>query len=160
MGGYSHHYDHVGHPLPGLTSAPSKHTVTLDRHCGIPETPWTSTTSRIDTLVAPIPWGLPAYCLVSIVPHIQFMLLSSPCPCVEEREWRSGLSCLWIEEAGCQACEQLSLGERVCWGSDFSWRESSSSYKAQIILDLACCWSPRKGGVAADGLCDSEGVHS
>jgi hypothetical protein len=45
------------------------------------------------------------------------------------------LSGPWIEEAGCQACEQLSPGERDCWGSDFFWRESSSSYKALRIPD-------------------------
>jgi hypothetical protein len=44
-----------------------------------------------------------------------------------------------VEEAGCQACEKLSLGERVCWEVVFSQRESSTNYGALRILDLACC---------------------
>jgi hypothetical protein len=38
------------------------------------------------------------------------------------------------EEAGCQACKQLSPGERGCWGSDFSWRDPNNSYSALRIL--------------------------
>jgi hypothetical protein len=37
------------------------------------------------------------------------------------------------EEAGCQACEKLSPGERGCWGSDFSWREPNNNYSALRI---------------------------
>jgi hypothetical protein len=43
------------------------------------------------------------------------------------------------EEASCQACEKLSLGERVYWEVVFSQRESNTSYEALIILDPACC---------------------
>ena len=44
-----------------------------------------------------------------------------------------------VEELGCQACEHLSLGERVCWEVVFSQRESSTSFKDLRILDPACC---------------------
>jgi hypothetical protein len=44
-----------------------------------------------------------------------------------------------VEEANCQAYEKLSLGERVYWEVVFSQRESSTSYGALRILDLACC---------------------
>jgi hypothetical protein len=36
---------------------------------------------------------------------------------------------LMVEEAGCQAYEKLSLGERVCWEVVFSQRESNTSYE-------------------------------
>jgi hypothetical protein len=49
-----------------------------------------------------------------------------------------------VEEAGCQACEQLSPGERVCWEVVFSQRESNTSYRALRILDLACCRDPER----------------
>jgi hypothetical protein len=49
-----------------------------------------------------------------------------------------------VEEAGCQACEQLSPGERVCWEAFFSQRGSSTSYEALRILDLACCQDPER----------------
>jgi hypothetical protein len=38
-----------------------------------------------------------------------------------------------VEEAGYHACEKVSLGERFCWGSEFSWRESNRRYKALRI---------------------------
>jgi hypothetical protein len=44
-----------------------------------------------------------------------------------------------VEEAGCQAYDKLSPCERVYWEVVFSQRESSTSYGALIILDLACC---------------------
>jgi hypothetical protein len=47
---------------------------------------------------------------------------------------RGGLSGPWIEEAGFQDYEKLSLGERGCWGSEVSWKEPSSSYKDLRIL--------------------------
>jgi hypothetical protein len=49
-----------------------------------------------------------------------------------------------VEEAGCQACEQLSPGERVCWEVVFSHRESSTSYGALRIPDLANCRDPER----------------
>jgi hypothetical protein len=49
-----------------------------------------------------------------------------------------------VEEAGCQACEQLSLGERVCWEVVFSQRESNTSYGALRILDPTCCRDPER----------------
>jgi hypothetical protein len=44
-----------------------------------------------------------------------------------------------VEEAGFQACEKLSPGERVCWEVVFSQRESNTSHGALRIPDLACC---------------------
>jgi hypothetical protein len=44
-----------------------------------------------------------------------------------------------VEEAGCKAYEKLPLGERVCWEVVFSQRESSTSFRALRISDLACC---------------------
>jgi hypothetical protein len=44
-----------------------------------------------------------------------------------------------VEEAGCQASEQLSPSERVCWEVVLSQRDSSTSYEALRIHDLACC---------------------
>jgi hypothetical protein len=49
------------------------------------------------------------------------------------RRLPAGLRSL-IEEVGCQTCEQLSLGERVFWGSDFSWRESRNNYSTLRLL--------------------------
>jgi hypothetical protein len=49
-----------------------------------------------------------------------------------------------VEEAGCQACEQLSPGERVCWEVVFSQRESNTSYRALRIPDPACCRDPER----------------
>jgi hypothetical protein len=49
-----------------------------------------------------------------------------------------------VQEAGCQACEQLSPGERVCWEVVFSQRESSTSYKALRIPDPAYCQDPER----------------
>ena len=49
-----------------------------------------------------------------------------------------------VEEAGCQAYENLSLGERVCWEVVFSQRESSTSYEALRILDPAYCQDPER----------------
>jgi hypothetical protein len=65
-----------------------------------------------------------------------------------------------VEEAGCQACEKLSPGERVCCGSEFSWKGSCSCYRALRILVRPVAEAQGKGGEAADGLCDSEGVYS
>jgi hypothetical protein len=42
-----------------------------------------------------------------------------------------------VEEAGCQAYEKLSLGERVYWEVVFSQRESNTNYRALRIPDLA-----------------------
>jgi len=39
-----------------------------------------------------------------------------------------------IEEAGCHAYEKISLGERCCWGSEFSWRESINIYNTLRLL--------------------------
>ena len=47
-----------------------------------------------------------------------------------------------VEEVGCQACEQPSPGERVCWEVVFSQRESSTSFRALRIPDLAYCQGP------------------
>jgi hypothetical protein len=49
-----------------------------------------------------------------------------------------------VEEAGCQACEQLPPGERVCWEVVFSQRESSTSFRALRIPDPACCRGPER----------------
>jgi hypothetical protein len=43
-----------------------------------------------------------------------------------------------IEEEGSYAYEKLSLGERGCWGSEFSWRDPNKSYSSLRIPDLAC----------------------
>jgi hypothetical protein len=63
--------------------------------------------------------------------NVEPLLLSSLC-------WNG------VEEAGCQACEQLSPGERVCWEVVFSQRESNTSYEALRILDPACCRDPER----------------
>jgi hypothetical protein len=49
-----------------------------------------------------------------------------------------------VEEAGCQAYEKLSPGERVYWEVVLSQRESNTSYKALRILDPACCRDPER----------------
>jgi hypothetical protein len=49
-----------------------------------------------------------------------------------------------VEEAGCQACEKLPPGERVCWEVVFSQRESSTSYRALRLPDPACCRDPER----------------
>jgi hypothetical protein len=49
-----------------------------------------------------------------------------------------------VEEVGCQACEYLSPGEKVCWEVVFSQRESRTIYGALRILDLACCRDPKR----------------
>jgi hypothetical protein len=64
-----------------------------------------------------------------------------------------------VEEAGCQACEQLSPGERVCWEVVFSQRESSTSYGALRIPDPACCRDPERE-VKQPMDCACEGVYS
>jgi len=51
---------------------------------------------------------------------------------------------LVVEEAGCQACEKLFLGEGVCWEVVFSQRDACTSYRALRILDLACCRDPER----------------
>jgi hypothetical protein len=65
-----------------------------------------------------------------------------------------------VEEAGCQARENIFLGERVCWEVVFSYRESSTSYGALRILVWLVAKEQGKGGEASDGLCDNEGVYS
>jgi hypothetical protein len=65
--------------------------------------------------------------------HLSMLLV------IFERDSRGGLLGPWNEEAGFQAYEKLCLGERDCWGIDFTWREYSSSYIALIILDPTCC---------------------
>jgi hypothetical protein len=47
---------------------------------------------------------------------------------------------------------KLSPGERVCWGSEFSWRESRSSYSTLRLLVQPVVEAQGKGGVVADGL--------
>jgi hypothetical protein len=64
-----------------------------------------------------------------------------------------------VEEAGCQACEQLSPGERVCWEVVFSQRESNTSYGALRIPDPACCRDPERE-VKQPMDCACEGVYS
>jgi hypothetical protein len=44
-----------------------------------------------------------------------------------------------VEEAVCQACEKLFLGEGVYWEVVFIQRESSTSYRALRLPDPACC---------------------
>ena len=44
-----------------------------------------------------------------------------------------------VEEAGFQACEKLSRGERVCWEVVFSQRESNTIYGALRITDSTYC---------------------
>jgi hypothetical protein len=49
-----------------------------------------------------------------------------------------------VEEAFCQACEKPFLGEGVCWEVVFFQRESSTSYGALRLPDLACCRDPER----------------
>jgi hypothetical protein len=49
-----------------------------------------------------------------------------------------------VEEAVCQACEKLFPGEGVCWEVVFFQRESSTSYGALRLPDLACCRDPER----------------
>ena len=49
-----------------------------------------------------------------------------------------------VVEAGCQTCEHLSPGERVCWKVVFSQRESSTSYGALRIDDPTCFQDPKR----------------
>jgi hypothetical protein len=49
-----------------------------------------------------------------------------------------------VEEAVCQACEKLFPGEGVCWEVVFFQRESSTSYRALRLPDLACCRDPER----------------
>jgi hypothetical protein len=62
------------------------------------------------------------------------------------------------EEAGCQACEKLSPGERVCWGSDFSWREPNSSYSA-LRIPVQPVVEALEGKWTADGLLREKVAH-
>jgi hypothetical protein len=64
-----------------------------------------------------------------------------------------------VEEAGCQACEKISLGERVYWEVVFFQRESNTSYRALRIPDPAYFLRPREGGEASMD-CVFEGVYS
>jgi hypothetical protein len=57
-----------------------------------------------------------------------------------------------VEEAGCQACERLSLGERVCRGSENSWKGSCSCHRAKRILVHPIVEAQGKGGLATKGL--------
>jgi hypothetical protein len=66
---------------------------------------------------------------------------------------------LVVEEAGCQAYEKLSPGERVYSEVVFSQRESNTSYRAPRIPDLACCQDPERE-VNQSMDCSCEGVYS
>jgi hypothetical protein len=57
-----------------------------------------------------------------------------------------------VEEAGCQAYERLSPGERVRGGSENSWKGSCSCHKAQRILVCSVAEAQGKGGLASKGL--------
>jgi hypothetical protein len=57
---------------------------------------------------------------------------------------RSKLPGLWIEEAGFQACEQLSPGERICWEVVFSQIDSNTSYGALRNPDPSYCQDPER----------------
>jgi hypothetical protein len=77
--------DQASHLLPQLTNAPNKHTVTMEHHCGIPETPRTSVT-RLE-LIPSLYLYLWVSCVFSYQCHFptsSFLFLPSPCPCVEE----------------------------------------------------------------------------
>jgi hypothetical protein len=49
-----------------------------------------------------------------------------------------------VEEAGCEACDHLSSGERVCWEVVFSQRESNTNYRTLRIPNLAYCREPER----------------
>jgi hypothetical protein len=57
-----------------------------------------------------------------------------------------------VEEACCQACERLSLGERVSRGSENSWKGSCTFHRSQILLVRSVVEAQGKGGLAANGL--------
>jgi hypothetical protein len=57
-----------------------------------------------------------------------------------------------VEEAGCQACEQLSPGERVHGGSENSSRGSCSCHRARRIPVRPVAEAQGKGCLAAEGL--------
>ena len=52
-----------------------------------------------------------------------------------------------------------SLQVREC-AKELSSSGGSIYYIAPIIPNSVYCRNPQKGGVEADGLCDSEGVHT
>jgi hypothetical protein len=56
------------------------------------------------------------------------------------------------EEVGCQVCGKLSPGERVCCGSEFSWKESRSCYKSLRISVRHVVEAQGMGSEAVDGL--------
>jgi hypothetical protein len=43
----------------------------------------------------------------------------------------------WLKRQVVRPMSNSLQGERVCWGSDFSWRESNTSYEALRIPDLS-----------------------
>jgi hypothetical protein len=57
-----------------------------------------------------------------------------------------------VEEVGCQAYERLSLGKRVCKGSESYWKESCSYHRAWRILVRSVAEAQGKGGLAVEGL--------
>jgi hypothetical protein len=57
-----------------------------------------------------------------------------------------------VEEAGCHACEQISLGERVRGGSEKSWKGSYSFHKAWRILVRPIVEAQGKGCLVVKGL--------
>ena len=57
-----------------------------------------------------------------------------------------------VEEAGCQACERLSPGERVHGGSEKSWKGSCSCHRARRIPVRPVSVAQGKGGLATEAL--------
>jgi hypothetical protein len=57
-----------------------------------------------------------------------------------------------VEEGGFQACEQLSLGERVCGGSENSWNGSCSFHRAWRLLVQSVVEAQGKGGLEVEIL--------
>lgn len=78
----------------------------------------------------------------------EWVLNHYSCPHLARAESRNVLKKwvvrLVVKETGCQACEKLSPGERVCWEVVFSQRESSTNYRTLRIPDPACCWDPER----------------
>ena len=56
-----------------------------------------------------------------------------------------------LEEAGCQACKKLFLGERVA-RKCFLPESVQHQLRALRLLDLSCC-RDLEGEVSTDGLC-------
>ena len=57
-----------------------------------------------------------------------------------------------VEEAGCQAYERLSPGERVHKGNENYWKGSYSYHRAQRILVWPVAEAQGKGGLETKGL--------